>query len=260
MPGPVLVPPEPGDDAVGGALVLDLEHRPLARQVRAVQPLGDDAVQAGALEPVEPVRGEGAVPGRGRQVDGRLGAREDLLQPRPALALGHVAEVLVVEREQVPCDEARRALLGEHLHARRGRVDAQQERLELERAVAGDHDLAVEHASLGQVRLERLGELGEVAIERLQVAALDVQLVAVAEHERPEPVPLGLEQPAVVRGQPGARLGQHRLDGWLERESHGPHDTARGNHRPSRCGTTPNRGCGPAAHDPTRGDAGTRDH
>ena len=34
-PGPVLVPPEPGHHAVGGALVLDLEHRPLARLVGA---------------------------------------------------------------------------------------------------------------------------------------------------------------------------------------------------------------------------------
>ena len=56
VPGPVLVPAEAGDGAVGGALVLDLDHRPLAGLVRAIEPLGDDAVEAGALEPVEPVQ------------------------------------------------------------------------------------------------------------------------------------------------------------------------------------------------------------
>src|SRR5437667_261599 len=48
--GPVLVPSEPGDDAVGRSLMLDLEHRPLARQVATVEPLGDDPVEPGALE------------------------------------------------------------------------------------------------------------------------------------------------------------------------------------------------------------------
>ena len=73
--------------------------------------------------------------------------------------------------------------------------------LEVERAVAGDHDLAVEDAALGQLGPERLGELREVAVERLEVAALRVDLVAVAEDERPEAVPLGLELPAVAVGQ-----------------------------------------------------------
>ena len=107
----------------------------------------------------------------------------------------------------------------------------------------------------GSWRLERLGELGEVAVERLEVAALDVDLVAVAEHDRPEAVPLGLEQPAVALGQAVAGLGEHRLDGWLERESHGPHDTAPGSPRDRRCGTT-RTAHGSTAHDPARGEPG----
>ena len=52
---PALVPAEAGDDAVGGARVLDLDHRALAGLVRAVSRLRDDAVEAGAFEAREPV-------------------------------------------------------------------------------------------------------------------------------------------------------------------------------------------------------------
>ena len=47
---PVLVPAEAGDDAVGGARVLDLDHRALAGLIRPVDRLGDHAVEPGALE------------------------------------------------------------------------------------------------------------------------------------------------------------------------------------------------------------------
>src|SRR5437867_10955054 len=57
----VLVPPEAGHDAVRRALVLELEHRPLARLVLRVEPFRDHAVESGSLEAVEPVDGRGAV-------------------------------------------------------------------------------------------------------------------------------------------------------------------------------------------------------
>jgi hypothetical protein len=221
---PVLVPAEAGDDAVGRALVLDLEHRPLAGLVGRVESFRDDAVEPGALEPVEPVGGRRAVAGRRRQVDRRLDAEERLLQPRAPLVLRHLAQILVAECQQVPRHEARRRLGGEHVDPRRGRVDAQQQRLEVERAVAGDDHLAVDDAALRQRGLERLGQLGKVAIERLEVARLREHLVAVAEHDRPEAVPLGLEQPAVGVGQGIDRLGEHGFDrgrdGQVDR--HGP--------------------------------------
>ena len=52
--GAGLVQPVAGDDAVGRALVLDLEHDALVRLVGDRQRLGDDAVEARALELVEP--------------------------------------------------------------------------------------------------------------------------------------------------------------------------------------------------------------
>ena len=78
-------------------------------------------------------------------------------------------------------------------------MDPQEQGLEAERAVPGDDDLAVEDAALRQRGAQRLGQLREVAIQRLQVARLRVDLVAVAEDEGAEAVPFGLEQPAVVR-------------------------------------------------------------
>ena len=50
-----LVPAEAGDDAVGGAHVLHLDHRALARLVGAVRRLRDHAVEAGALEARQPL-------------------------------------------------------------------------------------------------------------------------------------------------------------------------------------------------------------
>ncbi len=53
-----------GDDAVGGPLVLDLEHDALVRLIGDRQRLGDHPVEPGALELVEPAL-------RGRQIGGR---------------------------------------------------------------------------------------------------------------------------------------------------------------------------------------------
>ena len=72
---PVLVPAEAGDDAVGRARVLDLDHRALAGAVRRVETLGHHAVETGALEAAEPVLGERAIARRGREVDRRRRAR-----------------------------------------------------------------------------------------------------------------------------------------------------------------------------------------
>ena len=132
----VLVPAEPRDDAVGGALMLDLEHRSLARLVWGIEPLRDHAVQPRTFESVEPVGGGRAIRRRRRQVDGRLDAPEHGLEPGPTLALRRLAQVFVTERQQVPRHERGRRLRGEHLHARRGGMDAQQQRFEVEPAVA----------------------------------------------------------------------------------------------------------------------------
>ena len=52
-----LVPPEPGDHELGGALVLDLPHGPLVLPVGQVEGLGHHAVEPGTLKSGEPVTG-----------------------------------------------------------------------------------------------------------------------------------------------------------------------------------------------------------
>ena len=86
------------------------------------------------------------------------------------------------------------------VHARRGRMDALLQRVEVEAVRAGHHQLGVDDASLGQARLQRRDQLREVAGERAFVAAAQHDLVAVAEHDAAEAVPLRFVQPAVASG------------------------------------------------------------
>ena len=216
----VLVPAEPGHDAVGCSLVLDLEHCPLAGLVRRVEPLRDDAVETGALEAVEPVGSERDV-GRGRrQVNGRRRTAQDPLEPGSTLALRDAPEILVAERQQVPGHERRRLLRGQHRDAGRRGMDAQEQALEVEPIRPADDHFAVEHASRRQVRAKRRRELREVAVERLEVAALRVDLISVPEDDRPKAVPLGLEEPALAGRERVGELGEHRFEGRLERKLH----------------------------------------
>src|SRR6476660_3679187 len=106
--GAILVPTKPGHDTVRCALVLDLEHGALAGLVDGIEALRNDPVKARPFEPREPVPGEGPVARRGRQVDRRLRGLERTFEPLAPLALRDVAKVLLVEGEDVPCDEAGR--------------------------------------------------------------------------------------------------------------------------------------------------------
>ena len=73
--------------------------------VDAIEPLGHDAIQPGALEPIEPVGRNRSIEGRRRQVDRRRAAPKTPSR-RPALA-ERGSEVVVAERQQVPGDERR---------------------------------------------------------------------------------------------------------------------------------------------------------
>jgi len=77
------------------------------------------------------------------------------------------------------------------------------------------NDLAVDHVTA-------LGEhqLGEIALQRLAVARLQVDLVAVHERERAKAVPLGLVGPSLPFGQLGLAACQLREDGGRERKGH----------------------------------------
>ena len=102
------------------------------------------------------------------------------------------------------------------------RMDPLLQHLELQPVADHHHDLAVDHAPLRQVGLDRLDHLGEVAGHRLLVARADLDLVAVAEHDRAEAVPLGLVGQLAGRDL-GHRLGQHRRDGRHHGQLHAAH-------------------------------------
>ncbi len=172
-----LVPAKAGDDAVGGARVLDLQHRPLARLVGRGERLGDDAVEAGAFELAQPRRRDVALARRRREVKRRRRAGE---QPSSAArrsscersaGSGH-------RGEQVEGDERRRRRARELGDARRRRMQPLLQGVEVEPVGADDDDLAVDDAAGRQPREQRLAQLGEVAIERAQVAALDRHVAA----------------------------------------------------------------------------------
>src|SRR4051812_11139733 len=212
-PGTVLVPAEPGDHAVGGARVLDLHHLALAGEVVALEALGDDAVEARAFETREPVAGDGELTRRWREVDGRLRLRQRALELLAPFGERMVEEILVAEGEEVEGDVGGGSLRGEQLHPRGSRMDAQQERLELQAGGSGDDDLAVEDAALRDLAGERLDQLREVPVERLQLAALQIDLALVAENEAAKPIPLRLVEKAVAGRKVLGELGEHGLDG-----------------------------------------------
>jgi hypothetical protein len=208
---PVDEPAEAGDGAVGRSLVLDLDHRAATRLVRHVGTLGDDAVDARALEAVEPAGGAGRVVGRRREEERRREAAEERLQAPPALVERPVAQVLLGQCEQIEDDEGGGCLETEPLDARGRRVEAREERLEVEAGAARDDQLAVEHeARLGR-REQRLDDLGEVARQRTLVATAQVDAVAVTEGEAAESIPLRFVHVAVER-QLAREPRQHRRD------------------------------------------------
>ena len=132
----VLVDPVAGHHAVGGATVLDLDEGALVGCVRIGEALGDDAVETGTLELDEPAAGDVDV-GRARaEVDGHAG-RDPQLGDQPLVTGGErgVEQHLVADRQQVEGHERRRRLGGEPVDARHGRMDALQQRVEVEAAV-----------------------------------------------------------------------------------------------------------------------------
>src|SRR4051812_49483268 len=127
-----------------------------------------------------------------------------------------VEKILPVEGEEIERDVRGGRLLREQLHPRGRWMDAEQERLEGEAFRPGDDDLSVEDAALGNLTGERLDQLREVTVERLQLAALQIGLAAIAEDETAESVPFRLVEEVVPAGEVLGQFRQHGLDGRLQ--------------------------------------------
>ena len=87
----VLVDAVAGDRAVGGSGVLHLDERALARLVGSVDRLGDDAIEAGALEALEPFLRAPAIGARRREMDD-LADRERSLEYGPPVEHRQIEE------------------------------------------------------------------------------------------------------------------------------------------------------------------------
>jgi hypothetical protein len=90
----------PVDDGVRGTGVLDLQHGSLAGGVCLVERLGDDAVQPGPFEALEPVAGDRGVRGDLSEMDGVvvLQLLQGAFQASPPLTEGQVHQGLVTQR------------------------------------------------------------------------------------------------------------------------------------------------------------------
>src|SRR5438067_2172129 len=99
-------------------------------------------------------------------------------------------------------------------------MKAELERIKIETFVAGDNYFPVEDALFRQLRFQWIDELGEISIERLLVAALYENFVAVTEDECAESVPLRLEDPSFAGWELADSLCEHRKDGRIDGEVH----------------------------------------
>src|SRR4029079_13014508 len=99
-------------------------------------------------------------------------------------------------------------------------MEPELERLEIEPAVGCDDDLAVQHAAGGQPRAKRIDELWKVAIQRLLIAALDLDIVPVPEDQCAKPIPLRFENPGFTSRQRVNAFSEHRQDRRVDRKIH----------------------------------------
>src|SRR5688572_326301 len=95
-------------------------------------------------------------------------------------------------------------------------MEAKLKRVKVETLRRRDHDFAVDDASVRQQVHQGVLEVGEVAIERSEVATLDVDLLSVTKHDRPESVPLRFVQKGVIARDRVDELRQHRRNRWFD--------------------------------------------
>src|SRR5688572_3151091 len=216
----VLVPAEACHDTVRRTRVLHLDHRALAWLVDSAFGLRDHAVEAGALEASQPVLGDGTVARHRREMNRRTALRQRLLEQRAAFRLRRAAQIAIAGCNQIERHERRRRLLRELRHARRGRMEPELQRIEVEPLWRRDDDLAVNHASGRDLVEKRVVQLREVPVERSKIAALNEDIGGRAEHDRAESIPFGLVQEPTLGRQLLGELREHGLDWRLDGGTH----------------------------------------
>ena len=88
--------------------------------------------------------------------------------------------------------------------------------------ICGDDDFAVQHAARRQLRQQGLHHFGKIAIQRLFIATLDFQFVAVAENQGTKAVPFRFKDPLALGRELIHSLCQHRQHRWIHGKLHAP--------------------------------------
>src|SRR5437868_330794 len=214
------MPAKSRNHAVAVAFVLHLQHGALVGLVHAGNQLRYHAVEARALKPAEPVLGKLPIASGGRNVNRRSSVGHHTLKPFAALLERNLSEVAGTVAEQVEKDNRRRSLLGQHAHTRFGGMKPELQRIKIQTVLCSDYDLTVDHAARWELRPKRIEQLRKVPIQRLQVAALQQDVVAVPEDDCPETIPLRLENPVRPRGDLVDTFGQHWRNWRADDEIH----------------------------------------
>ena len=150
--------------------------------------------------------------------------------------------------EEIEDDERRGTLLRELRDTAFRGMDAEEQLVERERTVVRDDDFSVQHEVRCLHGEKRLDQLGEVARERLSCLGHQVDLVAIAEGEAAEAVPLRLVLPFAAGGKLVDELRLHGRVGPRDGKCHStrsslnrPRAASKGFHRSpsflSRAGT-----------------------
>ena len=159
-------------------------------------------------------------PRRGRASAARAGSPATRLELGAPLRERPLPDGLALPDEHVEDDVLGRDLGGEPPDPRLGRVEPHLHRVEVERALADDHDLAVERRPRREQLAER-PQLGEVAQERPLVPRPERKLVVEVLEHAAEAVPLRLVRPLLALGELAHELGLHRRERQFRR-GHAP--------------------------------------
>ena len=105
-------------------------------------------------------------------------------------------------------------------------MQAHLESVEVQAVRRGDHDLAIQNRAVRQPGPKCVVQLRKIPIERLEIAALDEDLVAATKDNGAKAVPLGFEEKPVADRDLRGELGEHGLDWRRDGKWRCRHDTA----------------------------------
>jgi hypothetical protein len=146
------------------------------------------------------------------------GVDQQLFEAGAPLALRKRAKIRAVGGEQIERDEFCGHFRGQLRDARGRGMQTQLQRVEVEPLARDDYNLAVDHTPIWEPREESVVELGEVAVERTQIAALNEHFGLASKHDRAKAVPLRLVEQAIADWKGVGQFREHRFDRRCERK------------------------------------------